>query len=1358
MAQHLKKLMHPQFATVITFLVGIALTAGMAFIVHQRNEDYIRQSIISSLQPEFSAVVASMNRYKYGLFEARTAVLSGEGENIKNDFFQSFSSILDLDNNFPGARGFGFIRRVPHHQLTDFLDNEREENGPDFSVRYISPWQGEHYIIEYLEPQNVSTNAKAIGLDIASELQRRSTADKAMLTGKAAITPPMALTYSNASQHNAFLIMLPIYLHAVTPETEDKRISQCFGWAFAPLSIDEIMQSQRFHDPNLILTLSDVTSDDNHQVFYRSSTDTGGYTRYQDAEILGRIWRISISATPAWLSNLNLLSVPMVGSMGVMFSAILALLVNIAVSRANDRQRLHIEQHKLAMIVESSADAIIGKDITGKVIAWNSGAERMFDYTRTEAVGQYVTDLIIPARLREEEASTLMRVGNKETIRHLETLRKRKDGHEFPVSGTVSPIFDTSGKVIGVSTTVRDISLQKENERRIHELNQNLEQQVRERTAELAGLNTLLSTVMSATYEFTIIATDVTGTIRLFNKGAERMLGYSEEEVVGKTTPSIIHDPDEVEQYGQQLSEEYREHVQGFEVFVFHARRGISEQREWTYIRKDGSRFPVRLVVTAMYDAHGELSGYLGISMDITQQRQAQQALEAAKDQADAANKSKSMFLANMSHEIRTPMNAVLGMLQLLLKADLRPRQQDFATKAHIAATSLLGVLNDILDFSKIDAGKLELENQPFNVNDVMEHVAIVLSGNLHNKSIELLFDLDTQLPPGLVGDEMRLQQVLINLVSNAIKFTEQGEIVVATRLVAFNGEMLTVQFSVSDTGIGISESQLARIFDVFTQAEASTSRRYGGTGLGLVISRRLVEQMGGELTVQSSLGKGSTFSFQVTFPRDENTLTWTPLALSTQNFNVLVVDDNVVARTLLEQQLAAMHVQVTVTGNAEEAIRLLGHAAQTDIPFNVVLLDWIMPGMDGLTLANHIRYQMNLSPSPTLILVSAANHIDLPDTQHYPALDTVLTKPLTPEQLYNALGSGVASASNAISTTQRRLVGVSVLVVEDNLFNQMVISEFLGSEGAQVAIAGGGEAGVQAVVAGKKRFDVVLMDVQMPGIDGLEATRRIRANPRFTHLPIIAMTANVSTSDKQDCLNAGMSDHISKPLDFNNVIATLTKVLGRTTVSATTPPLPHDMPDFLQRTGGNVNMYQILLNAFMPSFILLLGDLRKACQSHNWSAAMAVLHTLKGSTGSAGLDKTWVWLVEQETQLKTVGDSGKAALFPSLPDQLEKQVRKEYAELQQHIASLVASQSGNTNGTGSSPLPSAAAIIRSLNQHLDGGNMASLPLAKQLHEALAMQTGVQALLEQLVQATEMLDFEQAKQFLIRIQELVHVE
>lgn len=1491
LAQHVSKLLHLQFATVITFLVSLLLTAGITVTVHHLNQEYIRQALINSAQPEFSAVIASMSRYQYGLFEARTAVLSGGGKDVESSGFYAFSKTLDLGKNFPGARGFGFVRRVPHATLSDFVEEERRETWPDFSVNYIAPWQGEHFIIEYLEPQNVSTNAKAIGLDIASETQRREAAIKAMRTGNATITQPLALQFSNNTKHNAFLILLPVYLHATIPETENERVNQCFGWAFAPLSIADIMQSQRFHDHNLILRLSDVTDPENHETFYHSSTETGLYTWYQDSDILGRTWRFSISATPAWLNGLNLFSIPGTALIGTLFSAILALLVNIAVSRTSDRRRLSVEQSKLTMIVESSADAIIGKDTTGKIISWNSGAEHMFGYTRQEATGHYLADLIVPLRLQDEEVTTLKRVANKETIHHLETVRRRKDGCELQVSATVSPILDASGNVIGASTTVRDISQQKENEKRIHELNHNLEQQVRERTAELAGLNTLLSTVMSATYEFTIIATDLNGTVQLFNKGAERMLGYSEAEVVGKVTPEIIHVPEEVEHYSQQLSAEHHEEINGFDVFVYHARRGLSEQREWTYVRKDGSRFPVRLVVTTMHNADGELTGYLGISMDITQQRQAQQALETARDQllsttqtlltasktaglgiwrwnlednslewndlmysfydlppslegnglslnhwesrihpddrvmaiqqlhdavslhqeytpafrvvqqdgevrylqagayierdnhgqatrvtginldvtedhmlrgklieakeqADAANAAKSLFLANMSHEIRTPMNAVLGMLQLLLKTQLAPRQHDFAEKAHIAAKSLLGLLNDILDYSKIDAGKLELDNQPFNLNKLMEHLAIVMSGNLNNKSIELLFDLDNQLPPDLTGDEMRLQQVLINLVSNAIKFTEQGEVVVKTHLLSLTQQNVTLRINVSDTGIGISENQLARIFDVFTQAEASTSRRYGGTGLGLVISRRLVEQMGGELAVQSTEGKGSDFSFSLTLPRSNKT-NWHPLTFPSPAPKTLVVDDNPVARALLEHQLTAMQVPATSTNNPDEAIQLIAKAAQEGAPFDTVLLDWIMPEMDGLALAEHIRYQMNLAKVPTIILVSAANHADLPDTHNFPMLDNVLTKPLTPEQLFNAMNVGRTHADAITQPQKHRLAGVNILVVEDNPFNQMVISEFLTSEGAHTRIASGGEDGVRAVLSGRKTFDVVLMDVQMPDIDGLEATRRIRANPRFAKLPIIAMTANVSASDRQNCLDAGMNDHIGKPLDFNNVIATLSRVLGRDN----TLPLavPGNTPGFLQRTGGNTGMYQTLLNAFMPSFISLQNELRSACQAENWPAAMVVIHTMKGTSGSAGLDKLWAWLVEQETALKTADNAGKASLFATLPDEIEQRAQSEYAALMEQITALIA-QEKEASHSGTETTPPIGEIIQLLHRHLDNSNMEALEVAKLLRHALAEQPELIPVLNQLIQATDALDFEQAKHFLIKIQEQAHVE
>lgn len=1489
-ARHISKLLHLRFATVITFLAGLLVTGCVTFTVYRLNQEHIRQAMINSAQPEFSAVIASMSRYQYGLFEARMAVLSGGRKDVENSGFYVFTKTLDLGKNFPGARGFGFVRRVPHAALSDFVAEERRENWPDFSVKYIAPWQGEHFVIEYLEPQNISTNAKAIGLDIASETQRREAAIKAMRTGNATITQPLALQFSNDTKHNAFLILLPIYQHATIPKTENERVIQCFGWAFAPLNITDIMQSQRFHDPNLILTLSDVTDPGNPETFYRSSTETGLYSWHQENAILGRTWRFSLSATPAWLNGLNLFSIPGTSVVGILFSAILALLINIAVSRANDRRRLSVEQSKLTMIVESSADAIIGKDITGKIISWNTGAEHMFGYTRKEARGHYLADLIVPIRLQDEEVITLKRVVNKETINHLETVRRRKDGSELQVSATVSPILDAGGTVIGASTTVRDISQQKENETRIRELNQNLEQQVRERTAELAGLNTLLSTVMSATYEFTIIATDLNGTIQLFNKGAERMLGYSEADVVGKVTPEIIHVPEEVEHYSQQLSAEASIPVRGFDVFVWHARQGRSEQREWTYVRKDGSHFPVRQVVTMMRDADGNPTGYLGISMDITQQRQAQQALEAARDQllsttqtlltasktaglgiwrwnladnslewndlmysfydlppslegnglslhhwesrihpddqalairqlhdavnlnreytpsfrvvqqdgevrylqagayierdtngkatrvtginldvteehmlrgklieakeqADAANAAKSLFLANMSHEIRTPMNAVLGMLQLLLKTQLAPRQHDFAEKAHIAAKSLLGLLNDILDYSKIDAGKLELDNQPFNLNKMMEHLAIVMSGNLNNKSIELLFDLDNQLPPDLTGDEMRLQQVLINLVSNAIKFTEQGEVVVKTRLLSLTRHNVTLQFNVSDTGIGISENHLGRIFDVFTQAEASTSRRYGGTGLGLVISRRLVEQMGGELSVQSTEGKGSDFSFSLTLPRADKTK-WHPLTFPSPAPRVLVVDDNPVARALLEHQLTTMKVSTISTNNPDDAIQLIARAAQEGHPFDTVLLDWIMPEMDGLALAEHIRYQMNLPKVPALILVSAANHADLPDTHNFPMLDNVLTKPLTPEQLFNAMNVGRAHADTTQQPQQHRLTGVNILVVEDNPFNQMVISEFLTSEGAHTHIASGGEDGVRAVLSGRKRFDVVLMDVQMPDIDGLEATRRIRANPRFANLPIIAMTANVSASDRQNCLDAGMNDHIGKPLDFNNVIATLSRVLGRNNTLPS--PLSDNLPGFLQRTGGNTGMYQTLLNAFMPSFISLQNELRRACQAENWPAAMVVIHTLKGTSGSAGLDKLWAWLAGQEAALKTADDTGKASLFASLPDEIEKRAQSEYATLMEQITALIAQE--ETSHSGTEPVPPVAGIIQSLHRHLDNSNMEALELAKLLRHALAGQSILSTELNQLIQATDALDFEQAKYLLIKIQEQAHVE
>lgn len=1494
MIRHLQEKLRTHLATTITLLMGLLLTLAAIFFSASLNERYIRQSVIKNADPQFTAVIEKINRYRYGLYEARTAVLSSGGRNVAREGFTEFAQSLDLSKDFPGARGFGFIRKVSQRDLADYVAHEQEEGRPDFRIAYIGLNRQDHYIIEYLEPGNISTNAMALGLDIASENMRKQAADIAALSGDAAITSPLTLKYSSTRSLDAFLMLLPIYEGARTPATPDERIARCFGWAFAPLNIHEIISGSGLNDDQLILSLKDVTDSQNIEEFYRSSREPGLYPYSKDVPIMGRTWRFTLMVTPVWVTSLNLISPVGIGLLGAIITLILAMLVNTAALRRADRKRLWVEQNRLTLIVESSADAIIGKDLTGKVISWNKGAEHMFGYTREEAVGQKLSTLIIPERLKEEEADILRRVGAGGTIENLETVRHRKDGAELPVATTVAPVRSAEGLVIGASKSVRDISQQKEAEHRIRELNQNLEQQVRQRTEELASVNVLLSTVLSATYEFMIIATDLNGTIRLFNRGAERMLGYCEEDVVGKSTPEIIHKPEEVLARGQQLSQTYQETIQGFDVFVYQARNGRPEHYEWTYVRKDGSCFPVNLVVTVMRDVSGAITGYLGIAADITQQRQSQQALEAARDQllsttqtlliasktaglgiwswniandalewndkmyalydlppasgaegltfrhwtsrihpddvdiavnglrkaiathkeyqpifrivrsdgsqrfiqagayieydnsghptrvtginlditedrvlkmslieakeqADAANAAKSMFLANMSHEIRTPMNAVLGMLQLLLKTALSPKQQDFVSKAHIAATSLLSLLNDVLDYSKIDAGKLELDLHPLDLHGLMQQLAIILSGNLRNKSVELLFDLDHHLPPHIIGDALRLQQILINLVSNAIKFTEKGEVVVKTALLALTEHTVDVRISVSDTGIGISEAQQKRIFDVFTQAETSTSRRYGGTGLGLVISRRLVEQMGGELTVDSTPGKGSTFAFELHFPRD-NTVVWQPLKIDGPPPHILIVDDNLIARTLFEDTLRTLNTQVESTHCAAQAIHRLAQAAETGSPFDIVLLDWLMPDMDGVTLAEHIRHNMHLSRTPYIILISAASHEDLPDAGPGSSLDKVLSKPITPRQLLDVIADAAGQHEQPAAPRtgeNNALAGMSLLVVEDNAFNQTVASELLTSEGATITIASGGEEGVNTVLHGDVAFDVVLMDLQMPDIDGFEATRRIRANPAFSTLPIVAMTANVGPSDKQNCLAAGMNDHIGKPLVFNDVIATLLKVTGRQSFSPLPPPTSKPSVNHLvQRFGGNLAIYQKLLRTFMPSFMELAAALREAHQHKNWPDALALVHTLKGTTGSVGLDNVFHYLVATEAALKTADDEeNRERILASLIANIEPMVQEEHQAVSQLIASLAPQPS--------SPAPAlmdVGALIAELEHSLANNNMKAIAQAEQLRQQLCRQPGLQALSGDLVQATENLDFDNARQTLMHIKEKVDVE
>ncbi len=634
---------------------------------------------------------------------------------------------------------------------------------------------------------------------------------------------------------------------------------------------------------------------------------------------------------------------------------------------------------------------------------------------------------------------------------------------------------------------------------------------------------------------------------------------------------------------------------------------------------------------------------WLAIMVTLTVSARLQTDLVVARDQAQANSSAKSQFLANMSHEIRTPMNAILGMLKLLQGTDLNNRQQDYTTKTEDAARSLLGLLNDILDFSKVEAGKMSLDPQPFRFERLLRELSVVLSANVGAKNIDVLFDVDPQIPPLLVGDAMRLQQVLINLGGNAVKFTAQGQVVFAIRLKQTVGSEAVVEFVVQDSGIGIAPENQSHIFSGFSQAEASTTRRFGGTGLGLAISQRLVEMMGGSLQLSSVLGQGSTFAFSLALPvateHIPDAVPPAPDALAPRT--VLVIDGNPLALDITAAITRAWAWPTTTANSGERAlemIRLQSSAGQ--FPYQVVFLNWRLPGMDGWETVQRIRQasQSCGGPLPVIVMLASSSRLVLAQRSalEQSMLDGFLVKPFTASVLKEAATQPVATDTGVRKTPRtskpRRLDGMRLLVVEDNLINQQVAQELLRSEGAQVVLAANGQLGVDAVASAASAFDAVLMDVQMPVLDGYGATRVIRQQLGLTTLPIIAMTANAMASDREACLAAGMDDHIGKPFDLTQLVLLLQRYVrsaqppanGDSTKAVSdlqgpmAPVAVLDVAAALARMAGSTDLYVRAARDFLVGLPATAPDFRRLAQVDGLQASM-FMHNLKGASAMLG-------------------------------------------------------------------------------------------------------------------------------------------
>jgi len=1475
----------------LTLVVGLALSLLVTDQISRRNEARIQDAVQEAADQAIHSALTRIQLYQYGLRGARGAVLTAGEHGISRELFRRYSYTRNIEVEFPGARGFGFIRRVPEAQEAEFLQQARADDWPDFNIRQLARHPDERYIIQYIEP--VDRNIQAVGLDIASEINRRTAANDALFSGEVRLTGPITLVQATGNPLQSFLILMPIYRGGRVPSTPELREQAAFGWSYAPLIMSEVLADQRLDPNRMRLQLFDVTEEQEEAFFDSSQADTAGlYPHEETQQVFGRNWKIRFSVTPQFVAQLHLPATSTLTALGLAATLLMATLVGVVNINRRNKGRLQQEQAKLAAIVESSADGIIGKTLEGVITSWNGGAQQIFGYSAAEAIGQRVEQLLLPEKLKHEEAQILRRLAEGEHIPHFESQRRRKDGSLVHVSITVSPIYDAQNKVIGASTTVRDITLQKRAELKVQQLNANLERQVQERTSELAKVNVLLSNVLRAASEVAIIATDLNGQIRLFNYGAECLLGYRADEVQGYCTPARFHLESELESRAQILSREYGYQVSGFKTLTIRSELLGAETREWTYVRKDGHTLPVSLSVTPMRDVEGKIIGYLQIATDISSQRSHQQQLESARDelisvrdqllmaakvaqlgiwswnlasdslewndkmyelyeqplelrqtgltlshwqervheqdrdrilaqlqatvegisrfdpifrlqlpsgqtryiqagayveydargnaikvtginrdittereleswlrqakeQSDAASAAKSIFLANMSHEIRTPMNAALGMLQLLHKTELSAKQQEYVSKAQIAATSLLNLLNDILDYSKIDAGKLELELHPFNLDELLQDVAVILLGNLKDKNLELMYDIDLALPQMLKGDRMRLQQVLINLASNAIKFTDQGEVIIGIKLVEQQQDQARLRISVRDTGIGISEDQQQKIFEGFTQAEASISRRFGGTGLGLGISRCLIELMGGELQLESEPGVGSHFWFELTMPAEA-----APVAQPEESpGRVLVVDDNPVSLDVMCRTLAELGYEYHATNSAAAALALLQQEGADTL--EALLLDCCMPGMTGFELAREVRGRYQGEHCPTIVMVTAYSQRELDSALQGDSapFDGFVCKPFTPTQLAGAL-NGATTVQTSVqlppSPQPKRLDGLQILLVEDNEFNRLVAQELLEGEGASVLMAEDGEQGVNLATDSSKHFDLILMDMQMPGIDGLEATRRIRNHDGLQQVPIIAMTANVSTDDQKACLLAGMNAHLGKPLDFSEVVTLI--------LSFVTPKPREAMPEsqgaggasesvevILRRFGNDVNLYRKLLENYEKDLQLLTDKLQHQLNAADVAAVQMTLHTLKGTSATIGIGAVRDKAANLEVALRTATAPAKLVqkfareLVPALRDLAIKNLDLIHSAL----PAMELQAAGQVNLSNSELMKMADELAA----HLHNGNLKALDLVTELKQALGKTPALDANAGKLVKLTESLKFKDALNLLGKLME-----
>ncbi len=766
------------------------------------------------------------------------------------------------------------------------------------------------------------------------------------------------------------------------------------------------------------------------------------------------------------------------------------------------------ERAYLDNLYESAQEAVVITDLKGKILRINPEFTRIFGYTPKEALGKNIDRLISSRKFKDAARDITQKVSRGEKV-SLETVRRRKDGSEVHVSLLVSPII-VDGRQEACYAIYRDITDHKKAEE--------------EKEREAAKLATMISGLPEG-----VAFAGPDDVVLEVNDFFLQLLGKKREEILGQPLLSLPLG------LSQGKMQEILRHFRS------------KTKTDVVTVEKNISHHDCVIRFQPIY-RNSHYDGSIVTVVDVTE-------LVQARQLAQAASQAKSEFLANMSHEIRTPMNGIIGMVTLALDSNPPADIREYLESIKESSDSLMGLLNDLLDFSRIEARKVDLEKIPFNLRDTIEHAVSSLAVQAENKKLELACRIPPQVPVRIIGDPGRLRQVLLNLVSNAIKFTDQGEVVVSVELLKKIKREVTLLFSVRDTGIGIPKEKQAIIFEAFTQADSSTTRQYGGTGLGLAIASQLVQLMGGRIWVESEIGQGSTFFFTATFPLQRQAEGKIIAARLEQlrSVPVLIVDDNATNRKILAELLSAWHFAPAEASSGQEALRLLKEATRQNRPFKIVLLDVHMPEMDGFTVAREIRQHPSISDPVIIILTSAGMRGDGARCREL-GIAGYLTKPIRQSDLLNAImlamGKKKTPHDHPILITRHyireSLPPRRILLAEDNSVNQKVALYFLEKMGYQAKAVNNGQEVLEAIK--KEPFDLIIMDVQMPVKDGIETTTEIRKweKEQGRYTPIVAMTAHVLKGDQEKCFAAGMDGYVGKPLKFDEFFAVIQDALAK--------------------------------------------------------------------------------------------------------------------------------------------------------------------------------------------------------------------